>query len=101
MAVKGIWNCRPALKRTYFTNFECWYLPICTVKLHEIFTTWSETSEIQDPTVRFGRKKFGGVNAAELAVLSGFWQKNGLGPLGVNILKSLENLPFRKLLKNY
>jgi len=24
------------------------------------------------------------MNAAEMAVLSGFWQKNGLGTLGVN-----------------
>jgi len=26
---------------------------------------------------------FSWVNAVEMAVLSGFWQKNGLGPLGV------------------
>jgi len=24
------------------------------------------------------------MNTIEMAVLSGFWQKNGLGPLGVN-----------------
>jgi len=27
------------------------------------------------------------VNTAEMAVLNGFWQKNGLGPLGVKIGK--------------
>jgi len=25
------------------------------------------------------------MNATEMAVLSGFWQKNGLGTLGVNV----------------
>jgi len=27
---------------------------------------------------------FSWMNAIEMTVLSGFWQKNGLGPLGVN-----------------
>jgi len=86
MAVKVIWNCKPALKKTSFSNFECWYLPICAIKLHEIFTTWFETSEVQDPMVRFYKIYiflFFGVNVAELVVLSVFWQKNDLGYLGV------------------
>jgi len=29
-----------------------------------------------------------GMNAAEMAVLSAFWQKNGLGTLGVKKLKN-------------
>jgi len=28
-----------------------------------------------------------GMNVTEMAVLSGFWQKNGLGTLGVNLFK--------------
>jgi len=28
-----------SIKKKHFSNFECYYLPICTVKLHEIFTT--------------------------------------------------------------
>jgi len=27
------------------------------------------------------------MNATEMAVLSGFWQKNGLGPVGINIFE--------------
>jgi len=68
-------------------NFECNYLPICTLKIDEIFTTWSYTRELQDLMVRFLKRKEkldSWVNTAEMAVLSGFWQKNGLGPLGFN-----------------
>jgi len=32
------------------------------------------------------------MNATEMAVLSGFWQRNGLGTLGVNhVVESYEN----------
>ncbi len=39
-------------KNFFFSNFECLYLPTCMVKLHEIFTTWSQISELQDLIVK-------------------------------------------------
>jgi len=45
-------------EKNFSLYFECYYLSICMVKHYVIFTTWFETSIVQDPTIRFFKKHF-------------------------------------------
>jgi len=54
------------------------------VKLHEIYNTLSETSKVQD-LIDILEKRFFWMNATKMTILIDFWQKNGLGLLGIKV----------------
>jgi hypothetical protein len=65
----------------YFSfHFKCYNLTIRVVKFCEFFCTCSLSSLGQDPMVK---KNLFGLLELEMANLECFFEKNGLGPLGV------------------
>jgi len=86
MVVNVIWNCRTMLKKFYFL----------TLNANIFQSVWSNSMKFLPHDIRQIKYRilwldstktfllFSWMNKAKVTVLSGFWQKNGLGPLEID-----------------
>jgi hypothetical protein len=72
------------VEKNFSLHFKRYNLTICAVNFYETFCTCSPSSLGQDPTVESEKSDFFFIWASSGRVLfGGFFEKNGLGPLGV------------------
>jgi len=80
-----IWNCRPTLKKKHFPTLNA--IIFQSVRANFMKCLPHDLRQVKYKILRLDSKKIYfsllWVNTAELAILSGFWQKNDLGHLGV------------------
>jgi hypothetical protein len=83
-----------ASKKNFSFHFKCYNLSIRAVNFFETFCTCSSSSLGQDLLVKIPKKDFFLFLLFELEVadLGCFFEKNGLGPLGVKCQKIIANI---------